>query len=64
MKIWASGFMNCLIQVPFGKQSCQVWFDQDKQAEGDPNSILMLAGRPGIARVFLISIEMQSTNGV
>ena len=46
--------------MPTDNQSCLVWFDQDIQAVGDPKNVLMLAGRPGVARGFLISIEMQS----
>jgi hypothetical protein len=41
-----------------------VWSDQDKQAVGDPDNILMLAGVPDIARDFWISIEMQITKHV
>jgi hypothetical protein len=44
--------MNHLIKMPFVKQSCLVRFDQDKQAEGDPDNILMLTGESGAARDF------------
>ena len=45
--------VNCMFLFKCLLVNNLVWFDQDKQAEGDPNIILMLAGEPGILDFYL-----------